>query len=591
MPLLEPTAFRDLLHRIAASDEVHALDIETTGLEPHAGATTRLVQVCGPATNEVPVVLDVFKVPGGLEAWAEEWEACRWCGFNSKFEQSFFLWEGIECEWHDVDILKSSVVGGARRSLKQMVKDDLGITMSKEEQASDWGAATLTPQQLKYAEDDAYLTWKLWKLWKAEALKHSTAQGYLNTIRVLPAIHDIEQTGLRIDKAHHQKLMNAWQAGRDSTHERLCHMFGLPEDFNLNSRHQLTGFFKEALPGEVFKRWPKTPKTKILKMDKHANRDMAMLTKPGILSKWLSGLQAYNRREKYLSSFGASLVMKADGQDIIRASTHLMAAITGRFSNSGPNAQQFPKSPSFRRCFVARPGRRLVIADYEQIELRVAAEIANEDNLRNALASGDVHRATASFMFHIPEGKVNSHQRRAAKTINFGILYGAGAGTIAANSGLSFDDAAEFIGRWLGAYPGVDVYRQESTRQMQAVWALRTVGGRRIVPPRFDPETGKPTGMPFASNAPIQGGAADVQIAGMYHTHRLLKETGLWDAGVRMAASVHDEILLCAPEGECSRESVRMLEQGMALGWQEMFPNARPQTVVQAKICQNWSEK
>jgi len=590
MSLLTPTEFRNMLGYVVRSSELHALDLETTGLDPALGAEARLAQVCGPATHHQPYVVDFRQVPGGLAAWSE-WEEGRWAAFNFGFENKFLQSAGHSPELHDVGLMKASVVGGSRASLARMAYDDLGVELNKDEQASDWSAPVLTEDQIHYAAEDARITDRLVQHWHPQISVCGVEQGYLRLIRVLDAVADCEATGLRLDRRYHANLTLEWQRRAYESDQKLRALLGLGPAFNINSQTQITELMMAGIQDqELLGMWPKTP-TKKLKLDDRTLKAMAHATTGSVLSDWLAELDAYHKQFKYLGLFGPSLSGRCDAEDVVHSQYHIAAAITTRFSCSKPNAQQFLKEPEFRRCFIARPGRVLVVADYSQIELVVAAELGDDQNLRDALASGDVHRATAAFMFRCNEEDVIPAQRRAAKSINFGIVYGAGAASVSVNAGLPYEEAAAFIQRWLAAYPGIDRYRQRSTQHMLDTWELRLQNGCRVVPPKFDPETGKPTGMPFASNCPIQGSAAEVQREGMIQVMERLHRTGLYQAGVRMAASVHDEILLDSPEGEVAQEAARVLAEGMQAGFELVFPDAPKRRVVDAKICSTWAEK
>jgi DNA polymerase-1 len=235
-------------------------------------------------------------------------------------------------------------------------------------------------------------------------------------------------------------------------------------------------------------------------------------------------------------------------------------AVTGRLSSNEPNLQNIPirtaEGRRIREAFVAPPGHLIVSADYSQIELRIMAHLSQDGNLLRAFHEGmDVHRATASEVFGVPPAEVSSEQRRYAKTINFGLIYGMSAFGLAAQLGIEREAAKNWIERYFARYPGVKRYMDGTRTQAKAQGWVETVLGRRLWLPEINSPNGPRRGGAErqAINAPLQGTAADIVKLAMIAVQDRL------DAGKfasRLVLQVHDELVLEVPEGEL--ETIRI---------------------------------
>jgi len=229
-------------------------------------------------------------------------------------------------------------------------------------------------------------------------------------------------------------------------------------------------------------------------------------------------------------------------------------AVTGRLSSNDPNLQNIPiRTPEGRRvreAFIAPPGHRIVSADYSQIELRIMAHISGDEGLLGAFAEGiDVHRATASEVFGTPVGEVSSEQRRYAKVINFGLIYGMGAFGLASNLGIEQKAARDYIDRYFARYPGVKRYMDETKREAAGRGYVETMFGRRIYLPEIQGGNGprRAGAERQAINAPMQGTAADLIKLSMIAVQKTLDDER---RATRMVMQVHDELVFEVPEAE-----------------------------------------
>jgi DNA polymerase-1 len=245
-------------------------------------------------------------------------------------------------------------------------------------------------------------------------------------------------------------------------------------------------------------------------------------------------------------------------------------AVTGRLASSDPNLQNIPirseEGRRIRQAFVAPPGSKIVSADYSQIELRIMAHLSEDKGLLDAFASGeDIHRATAAEVFGVVPAEVSSEQRRYAKVINFGLIYGMSAFGLARELGLERQAAAAYIDRYFARYPGVARY-MESTRMLaRDKGYVETVFGRRLWLPEIrSSNVGRRQGAERAAiNAPMQGTAADIIKLAMIAVQRWLDDAGMQSL---LILQVHDELVLEVPEAELDavRHELPKLMAGVA---------------------------
>jgi DNA polymerase-1 len=247
-----------------------------------------------------------------------------------------------------------------------------------------------------------------------------------------------------------------------------------------------------------------------------------------------------------------ALVDPATGR--IHCSFNQTVAATGRLSSSDPNLQNIPirteEGRRIRQAFLPAPGQRLISADYSQIELRVLAHVTADETLISAFRNReDVHVRTAAEVFHVDPARVSAEQRRAAKVINFGILYGMGPSRLSKELGISFEEAQTYIESYFARYPGVEKYIESTLEAARKTGFVTTLlGRRRFIPDLTSTEGGvRQFAERTAVNTPIQGTAADLIKAAMVAIDRRLTAAG---SGAGMILQVHDELILEAPEAE-----------------------------------------
>ncbi|MBV9242529.1 MAG: hypothetical protein JO314_11030, partial [Acidobacteria bacterium] len=259
-----------------------------------------------------------------------------------------------------------------------------------------------------------------------------------------------------------------------------------------------------------------------------------------------------------------------------------IGAPTGRFSCSSPNLQQIPHETEYRRCFRAPDGRKLVIADYSQIELRILADFSKDTNFINAFVSGqDFHRATAAQIFNTRPEDVDSDQRSFAKRLNFGVVYGIGAQRFAMMTGLTERQAEDTLRRYFATYPKMDEWLRVQSKNVLNERQARTASGR-LARINFDPNDRSSIGgaQRYAKNMPIQGTSADILKRALRLLHDDIRGTS-----ARLVNIVHDEIVLeCdAPDAEATAAK---LESAMLRAGEELVK--RVPIKVDATIADEW---
>ncbi len=272
----------------------------------------------------------------------------------------------------------------------------------------------------------------------------------------------------------------------------------------------------------------------------------------------------------------------------IHTSYHQAGTATGRLSSSDPNLQNIPvrsaEGRRVRQAFIAAPGCKIVAADYSQIELRIMAHLSEDPSLLAAFAAGqDIHRATAAEVFGTDTESVTVDQRRSAKAINFGLIYGMSAFGLARQLNIGRKQAADYIELYFQRYPGVQHYMNNIRHSAAEFGYVETYFGRRLYLPEISSSNGmrRQAAERTAINAPMQGTAADIIKMAMITVHNWLASSHL---DTRMTMQVHDELVLEVPEGNV-REVAKGVESLMSGAVELCIP-----LVVEVGIGDNWDE-
>jgi DNA polymerase-1 len=340
---------------------------------------------------------------------------------NAGFELRFFAEAGISLPQYEDTMQAAGLLLGVRnRRLEHAAEAYLGIAVPKALQTSDWGAPQLSPGQLAYAALDAILAFRLWLKLRQDLISKGRGAAYQLQRDVTRIAVQMTARGITLVRASHQQQIEEWRATLASAHRSFTEQAGhLPPE----TPEQVRAFLKLTLPPEILSGWPTTPKDGALST---RAADLRRVTHLPAIRELLD----IRGTEKLLGNFGDDLLAKISARTgRLHPGLNIASTKTGRSSSNDPNIQQLPKhkSPGFRSALIAVPGHSLVIADFNAMELRAAAEVSGDQAMRQDFADGiDLHRQQAAAMLGIAEDDVTAKQRDAAKPINFGTIYGAG---------------------------------------------------------------------------------------------------------------------------------------------------------------------
>ena len=576
---------QESLKKIASQDETVGLDLETTGLFPHDGAKARLLQV---SPKEGPVlVVDLFAV-GGLAALKDSLQNLKAVAHNAVFEMKFLKSEGISLTL-DCTLIANHALTGDMAKLSDLCAKHLNIPVDKTLQTSDWGVE-LTKDQLSYAAADALYTRLLFENLMPLVQKQGVDRVYTVCKGAQQAVVDMEMTGMPFDRQAHQCLFEQLTKERDDYQTKLLEH--LP-DINLNSGKQLGEWLTQTLGGETskaFTKWPKTPSGKLTTSTKGFKKGLSLLPKP-LQALITSCYLPYKEKEKHITTFGESLLKTISPRTgRIHGNFKMTGTKTGRFSCSNPNLQNIPRGKAFRGLFKAPEGRIFVIADYSQMELRVAAMVAKEEKLLEAYKEGkDIHAITAAMLLTKTPEEVTKQERQLAKAVNFGLLYGQGVKGLkdyAADTygvDISEAEAKTYKDAWFEAFPAFADWQRRSAITSKMTSTVTTPLGRTR---RF---LGSKDGDQYCAtkvfNTPIQGGAAEVMLAALGRLSDLLV-----DLDAKPIAVIHDEVIVETSPAEASKVE-EALQEAMLKGMLDIFPEATTKGLVDAHRASSWADK
>lgn len=411
------------------------------------------------------------------------------------------------------------------------------------------------------AEERAGLPRRLWAVMRSELEETGLWRVYEQIEEpLIPVLLAMEETGVLLDVEYLKAMSGELGAQITGLEEEICQLAG--EKFNLNSPKQLGVILFEKLGYPTGR---KTAKTKSYSTDADTLEDLAAKGYP------LPGkLIRYRELSKLKSTYVDALpvLVAADGR--LHTRFNQAVAATGRLSSANPNLQNIPirteEGQRIRRAFRAPAGRKLVVADYSQVELRLLAHIAGEEQMQKAFRTGqDIHVSTAAAVFRVAPELVNSNQRRMAKTINFGIIYGMSSFGLARQLGIERRDAQLFIDAYMQQYPGVARYTEETVETAMQTGKVETLYGRiRSLPDiRSQNFNLRENARRMAINARIQGTAADLLKLAMIAVHRRLRRE---QPESKLLLTVHDELVIEAPESDTQAvgELVKKEMEGVA---------------------------
>ncbi|MFT9016792.1 MAG: DNA polymerase I [Acetobacter sp.] len=431
----------------------------------------------------------------------------------------------------------------------------------------------------RYAAEDTDVTLRLWHVLHPALRPNQALALYEQVERPLaPVLARMEKTGIAVDRAELARLSTDFETRMKDMERGIYDAAG--REFNIGSPKQLG----EILFDEMGLKGGKRGKAGAWSTDSSVLQDLADQGHdlPVRILDW-------RQLAKLKSTYTDALLRQTDAQSRVHTSFQMAITTTGRLSSTEPNLQNIPvrteEGTRIRRAFVAPEGRRLISADYSQIELRLLADVADIPALREAFHLGqDIHARTASEVFAIPLEGMDPLTRRRAKAINFGIIYGISAFGLSKQLGIPAGEARSYIDAYFARYPGIRDYMERMKEQAQRTGYVLTPFGRRCFVPGIQEKSAarRQYAERQAINAPLQGGAADIIKRAMVRLPAALNAAGLETA--RMVLQVHDELLFEADthEAEAVAEIARTV---MADAARLSVP-----LVVETGIGQNWAE-
>lgn len=557
--VLDWETFERWLERIQAADLV-ALDTETTSLDPMCARLVGLsLCVEAGAACYIPVAhrgpdhvqqLPKAEVLKRLKPWLESDDRHKLL-HNAKYDAHVLLNEGIALAGITEDtMLQAYVLESHRRvNMQELAERWLGRVGTTYEELCGKGAKQICFDEVDvekaafYGSEDADFTLQLHQVLRPK-LAADPGQEFIYQleVQVSRVLTIIEHNGVRIDATVLHKQSSEIGLQLIDLEKKAYELAGQP--FNLNSPKQLGEilFQRMGLP-VVRKTAGGAPST-----------DEDVLTRLAQDYPLPALLLEYRGLAKLKSTYTDKLprmINPSTGRVHTRYAQ--AAVITGRLASSDPNLQNIPvrtgEGRRVRTAFVATDGS-IVSADYSQIELRVMAHVSADDNLRAAFERGDdIHRATAAEVFGVTQEQVTPDQRRAAKAINFGLIYGMGEFGLASNLGITRDAARSYIDRYFARYPGVAAYMAQTKSMARELGYVETVFGRKLWLPDLRGAKGPRVAAAerAAINAPMQGTAADLIKIAMVKVQDWIAAEGLKSL---LVMQVHDELVLDVPQAE-----------------------------------------
>ena len=560
--LLTRQEFEDWLNRLQQS-ELFGFDTETTSLDYMQAQIVGLSFAVEPAKAAyLPVAHDYADAPQQLDRdWVLERlkplleDPCKAkLGHHLKYDRNVLANHSINLQGIVYDSMLESYVldsTASRHDLDSLSQKYLSHKNIKFEDVAGKGARQLSFNQVPletaspYAAEDADMTLRLhqhfWPRLSAEPRLKALFEDV--EMPLLYVLSDMERNGVKVDVAMLEKQSQELAERMQQVESKAQQLAG--EAFNMASPKQIQAilFDKQQLP--VLAKTPKGAPSTAEPVLQELALDYPL---PRLILE-------HRSLSKLKSTYTDKLPAQVNPQTgRVHTSYHQAVAATGRLSSSDPNLQNIPirseEGRRIRQAFVAEPGYEMLAADYSQIELRIMAHLSADEGLVQAFARGeDIHRATAAEVFVIPPDQVSSDQRRSAKAINFGLIYGMSAFGLAKQLGIERGQAQQYVDLYFHRYPGVKAY-MESTRELaRRQGYVETLFGRRLylADIRARNAQRRQAAERTAINAPMQGTAADIIKKAMLSVHEWIVKQAV---DVKLIMQVHDELVFEAPVGK-----------------------------------------
>ena len=594
--ILDEPAFANWLQRLQAA-ELIAIDTETTSLDYMSAELVGLSFAVAPGEAAylpvahdypgAPTQLPRDKVLERMRPILEDPQRPK-VGHNLKYDRSVLANYGIELNGIVYDTMLESYVidsTATRHDMDSLALKYLGTRTIHFEDVAGKGAKQLTFNQIAleeagpYAAEDADITLRLHEnLWPRLSAEQAL-QKLFNEVEVplLSVLSTMERNGVRVDAGMLAEQSAELSQRMHTLEEESYEVAG--QRFNMGSPKQIQAILFDKLGLPVLHKTPKgQPST--------AESTLQELAENFPLPKLILEHRGLSKLKSTYTDKLPEQINAATGR--VHTSYHQAVAATGRLSSSDPNLQNIPvrtaEGRRIRQAFVAAPGYVLLAADYSQIELRIMAHLSGDESLRNAFAAGeDIHRSTAAEVFATAPAEVDADQRRAAKAINFGLIYGMSAFGLARQLGIERRAAQDYVDLYFMRYPGVKEFMDNTRVAAKERGYVETVFGRRLYLPEINSRNAqrRQYAERTAINAPMQGTAADIIKRAMLAVDRWIREV---DLDVRLIMQVHDELVF-ETAADASEESQQAITSMMSAAAQLSVP-----LVVEVGAGANWDE-
>jgi DNA polymerase-1 len=559
--ILTEAELADWLERIDTAQLV-SIDSETTSLNP---MQAKLVGISFCIESQraaylplnhnypgVPAQLTLATVLNRIRPWLEN-AAKPKLGQNLKYDKHVFANHGIQLNGIVHDALLQSYVLESHQphNMDSLALRHLDIKTISYDEVTGKGVNRIGFDEVdidvatRYAAEDADITLQLHQVLYPRIECDERLDRIYREIEmpILEVLFQIERNGVLLDYSLLRKQSYELGEKLSTLEQQAFEISG--QSFNLNSPKQIQEILFNQLKLPVIKKTP----TGVPSTDEEVLQQLA-LDYP--LPKLLLD---YRGLAKLKSTYTDKLPLMMNPETGRVHTNYAQAvAVTGRLASSDPNLQNIPvrtaEGRRIREAFIAPAQHRIVSADYSQIELRIMAHLSQDDGLLKAFAAGeDIHRATAAEVFGVPLDQVDQEQRRYAKVINFGLIYGMSEFGLASQLGIERSAARAYIERYFARYPGVERYMQETREKARKLGYVETVSGRRLWLPEINHTNGnrRQGAERAAINAPMQGTAADIIKLAMIAVQNWLEKAKLRS---KLIMQVHDELVLEVPDAE-----------------------------------------
>ena len=554
--ILTNKEFDTLLDRLSRA-EVTAIDTETTSLNYMQAEIVGIsVAIVSNEAYYIPLMHEYDGVPNQLDReyvlqklkpWLEDKEAKK-IGHNLKYDSHIFANHGIELNGTDFDSMLESYVlnsTATRHNLNAVAKRYLNLDTTSYEDVAGKGAKQIGFNQVNledaihYAAEDADVSFQLHQTLHPKLMEiNSLAKLYTDIeAPLLKVLQTIERNGVLIDESMLQKQSDQFAITLKELESKAYSLAGA--EFNLNSPKQLQEILYDKLSLPILKKTPKGQPSTAENVLQRLAADFPIV----------QTILNYRTTAKLKTTYTDKLPLMVN-QDTGRVHTsyHQAVTATGRLSSSDPNLQNIPirtaEGRRIRQAFIAPKGFQILAADYSQIELRIMAHNSQDPGLLDAFQAGlDIHQATAAEIFAVDLQSVSAEQRRSAKAINFGLIYGMSAFGLTRQLGITRGDAQEYIELYFARYPKVKEYMDAIRNQARESGFVETVFGRRLYLPDIDSRNyqRRQYAERSAINAPMQGTAADIIKKAMIDLEQRLVAESI---NAKIIMQVHDELVL-----------------------------------------------